>query len=534
MTASVLLPELLRQAAERDADHSALVMEGRSVSYAALHSLSNQVARSLLRQGVRREDRVALWLDKSIEAIAAIWGVLKAGAAYVPIDDGAPAQRMAAIARDCSVAALVTSTGRAAQIEHAFSDTASMRAIWLVDSVRPGRRAALPTIAWGDLAKESPEAPPVATDADDLASIQYTSGSTGEPKGVMLTHRALFDQAVWTSVAFGLTREDRLPGCTPIQSAMSTFEIFAATASGATTYLVPKRVAAFPAALAKIFSEQRLTACYIIPSALMLMLSRGNLAQLDLSSLRMIAFAGETLPFPRLCELMELLPYVRFVQVYSRTEVKMRSFHEVKFPPREIDTRTIGLIPPGFRIFVLDERQGVVNEGSVGEMWIAGPGLMRGYWEQPELTSEVIQTIALRAPEQVLACRTGDLVRRLADGTLEMVGRADQQVKIRGYRVETGEIERVLHQHPAVARAVVIAEEDMAVGHHLRAIVVRKSGAALGTRELREHCFSVLPRYMIPEVFEFRAQMPLSGNGKVDRRALAKPPVQLRRTPDDE
>jgi amino acid adenylation domain-containing protein len=532
VTRPSVLPTLLQAAAERHARHPALMMEARHLSYGDLDALSNRIARSLQRHGIRVEDRVALWFDKSLEAIAAIWGVLKAGAAYVPIDATAPALRMATIARNCQVATLVTTSDRVAQVEEAFGQDPPMRAILLIDSNLPGESTHTPVVSWADIESESQDALSITIDPESLASVHYTSGSTGAPKGVITPHRALFAQAQWTQGAFGLSAEDRLTGYTPIQSAMSNFEIFAGAAAGATTFLVPKRIGAFPAALARSFSEQRLTVWYVVPSALVMMINRGNLAALDLSSLRMIAFAGEALPLPRLHELMELLPGVRFGQVYGRTEVKVRSFHEVKFPPREIDTRTIGRTPPDCGMFLLDEHMHPVAEGEVGELWVSGPGLMRGYWGLPQLTAEVMRMIELSDGEKVLACRTGDLVRRHADGALELVGRADEQVKIRGYRVEIGEIERVLHRHPAVARAIVIVQEDSMMGHRLRAVVMAKSGETVDEHALREHCFKTLPRYMIPELVEFRSELPLTGNGKLDRRALGAVSSTPRRSAD--
>jgi amino acid adenylation domain-containing protein len=520
MTNPFVLPTLLRDAAERDAGHPALVLDGEQLSYGELDALSNRIARSLLRYRIQPEDRIALWFDRSLEGIAALWGVLKACAAYVPIDAKAPASRMAAIARNCRVAALVTTSNRVAQVEQAFGGDPPMRAIWLIDSSMPAAATRTPLVPWSEIVNEGADAPSIAVDSDALASIHYTSGSTGEPKGVMTAHGPLLAKAQWSTRVFGLTAQDRLLGYTPIQSAMSTFEIFAGAAAGATTFLVPTRVGPFPAAIAKSSSEQRLTLWYIVPSALVMLLTRGNLAACDFSSLRMIGFGGEPLPMRRLRELMELLPWVRFVHVYGRTEVKSRSFHEIRFPPSELDMRTIGRTSPDCGMHVLDDELHPVSDGKIGELWFSGPVLMRGYWELPELTAEVMRTIELAPGQRLRACRTGDLVKRHPDGTLELVGRADQQVKLRGYRVEIGEVERTLNRHPAVANAIAIVEEGGAAGHRLRALIMLRPGSAVDERELREHCSATLPRYMIPDQFEFRGELPISANGKVDRRAL--------------
>jgi acyl-CoA synthetase (AMP-forming)/AMP-acid ligase II len=215
-----------------------------------------------------------------------------------------------------------------------------------------------------------------------------------------------------------------------------------------------------------------------------------------------------------------MLPGARFVHVYARTEAKIRTYHEIKFPPEEFDTHQIGEVPPDVRMLVLDEDQRPAAPGAIGELWIAGSGLMLGYWGLPELTADVMRVIELSATDKVLASRTGDLVRRHGDGRLELIGRADQQIKVRGFRVELGEVEAALQRHAGVERAVVVAEADGDVGRRLRAIVVPRRDGGADQRSLRELCAKTLPRYMIPAVFEFRTELPLTSNGKVDRRAL--------------
>jgi amino acid adenylation domain-containing protein len=518
-SARAILPALLDRAAERDGEQIALVTEGREVTYAQLASTANRIAQSLRRHGIARGDRVLLWLEKSVEAVAAMWGIMKAGAAYVPVDAATPVARLAASARDCKVAALVTTSDRAAKIESAFGGDPPMRVIWTLGSAGPERIANCPVVSWREIERESGAAPPLAIDGEDLVSIQYTSGSTGTPKGVIVPHRALFGQAEWTVEKFKLVPGDRIAGFTPLHSSMVSFDIYAAAAAGATTVLVPPRIAAFPAAVAKAFTEQRVTAWYLVPTLLLMMLNRGKLRG-KLSSLRLIAYGGETLALKPLRELMEMLPGARFVHVYARTEVKIRTYHEIKFPPEEFDTHQIGEVPPDVRMLVLDEDQRPVAPGAIGELWIAGPGLMLGYWGLPELTADVMRVIELSATDRVRASRTGDLVRRHGDGRLELIGRADQQIKVRGFRVELGEVEAALQRHAGVERAVVVAEADGDVGRRLRAIVVPRRDGGADQRSLRELCAKTLPRYMIPAVFEFRTELPLTSNGKVDRRAL--------------
>jgi amino acid adenylation domain-containing protein len=515
------LASFLDRAASRHGARPALSMDGRVLTYAELDASANRVANLLIRQGVRPGDRVALWMPKSLEAITSIWGILKAGAAFVPVDPAAPVARLATIARDCEVRALVTSIDRADDLQNEFGPIAPMRSVLYFGSgASNSHKAPWSCATWNDVEAESADPPPVHIDDEALAVVQYTSGSGGTPKGVASSHRAVAAQAEWTVTSLGLTCEDRVPGYTPLSGAMSTFEIFAGVHAGATVYPVPPRLAPFPAAVAKSWSDQRITVMYMVASVLQMLLSRGNLEALDFSALRIITIGGEHLPAQRLTELMRLLPQVRFFVSYARTEAKLRSLHEVKSPPGEIDTRIIGKTAAGTRMLVLDEDEKPVADGAIGELWIAGPCLMLGYYERPEMTADVMRTIRLGANDSVLACRTGDLVRRHTDGTLELIGRTDNQLKVRGYRVELAEIESALCRHPAVQAAVAIGVPDAEVGNRLRAIVVLKDGSEASEPALRVHCAAELPPYMVPEVIEFRASLPLMSNGKVDRRTL--------------
>jgi amino acid adenylation domain-containing protein len=515
------IPSFLVATASRHGARLALSMDGRVLTYGELDAMANRVANSLIHHGVRSGDRVALWMPKSLEAIVTIWGVLKAGAAFVPVDPGAPVSRLATIARDCEVCALVTALDRADDLRDAFSASAPMRAVlYAGDGAGPIPAARWSCVSWNEVEAESAEPPPVDIEDTALALVQYTSGSAGTPKGVMISHRTLAGQADWTVASFELSSEDRIPGYTPLSSAMSTFEIFAGVRAGASVYPVAPRIAPFPAAVAKSWSDQRITVISAVASALQMLLSRGNLGALDFSELRIVATGGEYMPAQRLGELMRLLPRVRFVIAYGRTETKLRTWHEVKYPPEEIDTRIIGKTPPGTGLLVLGEDEKPVADGAIGELWVTGPGLMLGYYGLPQMTAEVMRTVSAGPGQSILACRTGDLVRRHADGRLELVGRADEQIKVRGYRVETAEIEAALYRHPAVQAAVAIAVPDPETGNRLKAIVVLKNGSQAGEQTLRIHCAAEMAPYMVPEEIEFRASIPLMSNGKIDRRSL--------------
>ena len=527
-----LLPRLVTQSADRHATAPAVVMDGVTLDYATLEQRSNRFARSLVAHGVRRGDRVALCLPKSPDAIVALYGIMKAGAAYVPGDPASPASRLAYIARDCAVAGLVTTRDRAQALDEAFAGRAPMRALWFADA--DDARAELPHVAglpgvhWAALASEEPRAFDSPALEDDLAYILYTSGSTGDPKGVMLSHRNCRVFTDWAAETFALTSQDRVANQAPFHFDLSTFDLFSAAAAGASVHPVSPRIAAFPAAVAMRWTQDRLSVWYCTPSSLVLMLTRGGLEKQDLSALRVLLFAGEVFPTKYLRQLVALAPHARYANLFGPTETNVCTWLEVKQAPEGDAPLSIGRACPYDEALVLDDALRPVPAGGVGELWIRGASVMHGYWGSPERTALALQTIDIAPGIRDRAYRTGDLVRVLSDGNLEFLGRRDHQVKTRGYRVELGEIETRLAAHPAVGEAVVVAVPDDEVTNRLKAVVVSKADVEVSADELREHCARTLPRYMVPETVEFRKDLPRTSSGKVDRRALLDAPKGAR------
>ncbi|CAN5619394.1 D-alanine--poly(phosphoribitol) ligase [soil metagenome] len=498
----------------------------RSITYAELDARAATLARLLVDLDVRRGDRVGLYLEKSIEALVGVYATLKAGAAYVPLDTGAPAARLGYIAGDCGIRHLLTSTQLAGSWDELVAAGAPVEHLVVIHGEITGRVpppdvALLDATALGTRpAPASPSAPPEPNAAGrlgeaDLAYILYTSGSTGTPKGVMLSHGNCLAFVRWAVEEFAVRCEDRLSSHAPLHFDLSTFDLFAAAAAGAAVVLVPATAAMFPVQVARFIRAERITVWYSVPSSLVMLVERGKLHADDLPSLRVLLFAGEVFPVKYLRRLMELLAHVRFANLYGPTETNVCTFYDI--PALEADRTQpvpLGTAITGVEVFAAADDGALVPPGETGELWVEGPTVMQGYWGDPDRSAEAL----IDRGSGGRAYRTGDLARQLPDGTWEFLGRRDDQVKSRGYRVELGEIEAALHTHPGVVECAVVAVPDEQVTNRIKAYAVVVG--AVTVAELARACAARLPRYMVPEELELCEALPKTSTGKTDRRAL--------------
>ena len=516
-----LLHHLLQDAADADPARPAVVDGTDCLTYGELDLRSNQIANLLEEAGVASGDRVALYLDKSLESVVGIYGILKTGAAYVPLDPQAPVARLAYIARNCGVRVLLTGIEKqdAWGALREGSDVERLIALNAAGDAVAGEGSGS---VWS--AAEIDEQPTVwpsrPTVDHDLAYILYTSGSTGDPKGVMLSHRNALAFVEWATEAFGVNPSDRLSSHAPLHFDLSVFDLYAAAAGGAAVVLVPAKASVFPMQVARFIDEQRITVWYSVPSILSMLTLRGGLHPGSLPTLRTVLFAGEIFPTKYLRQLMSSLPHARFFNLYGPTETNVCTAYEV--PPLEDDDDTpipIGRAIPNDEVFAVTEDGQTAGPGEEGELYVRGATVMHGYWGDEERTARsLIDVAGPGGGFRDRAYRTGDLVRLDSDGDYRLLGRRDAQIKSRGYRIELGDIESALYAHPAVVECAVCAIPDDLVTNRIMAYVVVRNGASAA--DLAEFCANRIPRYMVPDTFEFRRSLPKTSTGKVDRRGL--------------
>jgi amino acid adenylation domain-containing protein len=506
-----MLHRYVDEAARTRPSHVAVEEPGAgALTYHDLAALSDRTRDRLVSLGVKRGDRVGVYVSKSVDAVASILGILKTGAAYVPVDPTAPASRNAFILADCAVAAAI--------VEDSFR---SGLAAELGESQPP--ILALPGAGGGTALRSAlegvppPAATTVASGPDELAYLLYTSGSTGRPKGVMLSHGNATAFVEWCVEVFSPTGEDRFSSHAPFHFDLSILDLYVPQRCGATLVLVSAEQGKEPLGLARLIADSRITIWYSAPSILTMLVQRGRLESLDLAALRMVLFAGEVFPTVHLRALAARVPHPRYFNLYGPTETNVCTHYEVRLPiPEErAQPYPIGKVCSHLRGLVLDATGDPVPAGGEGELLICGPNVMQGYWNLPEQTER-----AFLERDGARWYRTGDLVVEEPDGNLRYVGRRDRMVKRRGYRVELGEIEACLYRHPDVVEAAVVARPDPDAGVRITAHLATRSGQRLSLIATKQFCSQHLPLYMIPDALRFHDSLPKTSTDKVDYQKL--------------
>ncbi|WIY01928.1 amino acid adenylation domain-containing protein [Amycolatopsis mongoliensis] len=473
MDTSELLHQLVLAASERTPDAPAVHAGDTTVTYRELDELAGRQAAGLHAAGVRRGDRVLIWAEKSVEVVALMQAALRLGAVYVPVAPSNPVSRVRLIAEGCTPALVVT------------------------DQVADWGANPPPLSSFTALSTSDTPPPPEHVGPDEPAYILYTSGSTGAPKGVLISHRNALAFVEWAAAETGLHAGDRLANHAPFNFDLSVFDLYGAFLAGASVDLAGSDLSYSPAELTDFLHGRGISVWYSVPSALLLMMRHGGLLDRPApASLRVCVFAGEPFPIAGVQTLRRAWPDVRLFNWYGPTETNVVTSYEVT----DADLSRTGGLPIGRAC-----SGATLTLSPDGEIVVEGPTVMLGYWG---------------APPQLGGYHTGDVGRYDAAGELEYAGRRDAMVKIRGHRIELGEIETALSRHPAVAEVAVIVA-GAGIDARLRAVIVPRPGERVTLLGMKAHCAAHLPRYMIVDEVSVVGELPRTANGKTDRAALA-------------
>ncbi|SFW74960.1 non-ribosomal peptide synthetase [Pseudomonas sp. NFACC04-2] len=505
----VLLHQLIEAQVAARPDAIAVRFADQALTYDALNRQANRLAHALLETGLGRDDRVAICLDRSLEMVVGLLGILKAGAAYVPLDPGYPADRLSHMLSDSAPSALITTQGLLANLPAVTMPVLCLDA----DSEALSRQPA-----------HNPDPAALGLMPRHLAYVIYTSGSTGLPKGVMNQHDGVVNRLLWARDAYGVDEHSRILQKTPFSFDVSVWEFFLPLLSGAQLIVAAPDGHKDPRYLMDIMTSASITLLHFVPSMLQVFLDQVEPQRLP--ALRQVLCSGEALPHVLQKRFFECLPTVQLHNLYGPTEaaVDVTAWH---CRPDAHD----GIVPIGrpianIQMHVLDANLRLLPPGVAGELHIGGIGVARGYLNRPELTAERFIHDPWGAEPQARLYKTGDLGRWLPDGSLEYLGRNDFQVKIRGLRIELGEIEAHLLACEGVKDVVVIARQE-AGDAYLNAYWVSEPGCSPSPQALRETLRQQVPDYMVPRHLVELDQFPLSVNGKLDRKALPEPKANL-------
>lgn len=518
-----LLQHWVTEQAQRRPHATAVVSGQHHLTYAELDILSTQLARLLREAGCRPGDRVALLTPKSTFALVAIFGIYKAEAIYVPLDPASPSARLKKILGSCecrwmlaggTVAPLVSEILQ----QPPWCDELSIG--WLEFDPPPGFPA---KFTMRDLSVYSPEPRAYQAIPDYPAHILFTSGSTGDPKGVVISHANVVHCAEWATKYFAIDETDRLSCHPPLHFDMSFMDIFGAVATGAELHFASSGVSVMPDGLAEFMRESAVTQWFSVPSVLSYMAQFDRVRQDDFPALKRMIWAGDVLPTPVLMYWMKRLPHVAFTNLYGPTETTIvSSVYTVPECPK--DPRApipIGVACDGEELLVLNDSMRPTAPGEIGEIHIGGVGLASGYWRQPALTDAVFIPDPRDSTRRLY--KTGDLGRLGEDGLVYVLGRCDSQIKSRGYRIELGEIEAALHTIAGLKESAVVAvPRDGFEGKVICCAYSAPAESDVSPVSLRRELSRMVPGYMLPNHWLALPSLPVNANGKIDRQVLKR------------
>ncbi len=517
-----LLHQLLAEAAESFPDQCAVNISGDSVTYQELDHQSSQLANLLFQLNLTKGDVAGVLLEKSVAAVIGYWGVLKAGGAYIPLDlSYATVSRVSGIITNSKMRYLITTTGLWDAVKENLSERQLM--VVLVDEATVlsiEHRGCRDIYDKKDLPKELVET--VQMTGDEPAYILYTSGSTGIPKGVTLTHKNALSFVGWAVNFFHLNDQDRVANHAPLHFDLSVFDLYAATAAGAQVHMVPTAIAGNPRALCQWIEEAKVSIWYSVPSVWISMIKYADIQSEKMTCLKKILFAGEVFPARYLRQLMLILPERQYFNLYGPTETNVCMVHQVKHPD-EIKERPVALGLPcdHLDVVVLNKIMTPLKNGEKGEVFVYGEAVTSGYYNDDLKSKNAFLSLNPHSSTPVNYYKTGDIVRKREDGLYEYVGRKDLMVKCSGFRIELEEIEKAAVDIIGISESVAVPIYDDDRGTvKIELFVTLSDEAFFSSLMIKKSLSRTLPVYMIPETIVAVEAIPKNVNGKIDRKQV--------------
>jgi amino acid adenylation domain-containing protein len=513
----MLLNHFLEKSAEKFPDKIALVCQGERLTYQQIDSSANRLAKGLKDSGVERGDRVAIFLENSVESVLSIFGILKADAVFVVINPTTKKDKLTYILNNCRVKALITSPDKPDLLKEVLQKTDSVKSVILAGKQESEVKMLLPDkrVSYFDKVLSSyPDNPLRNKNIDlDLASIIYTSGTTGNPKGVMLSHLNMVSAANSITQYLENTSDDVILNVLPLSFDYGLYQILMGFKIGGRVIL--EKSFLYPYVIVDLMLKEKVTGFPGVPTIFAILLQLEDLKKQNFDSLRYITNTAAALPVAFIKKIRETFPKAKLYSMYGLTECKRVSY----LPPEELDRRpnSIGKGMPNEEVYIVDENRQKVEQGEVGELVVRGSNVMLGYWELPEETSKVLNPGPLPW-ERILF--TGDLFKMDEEGFLYFIGRKDDIIKCRGEKVSPKEIENVLYNLEGVLEAAVVGVPDEILGQAIKAFVVLKEGIILSENDILRYCQKNLEDFMIPKYIELVDTLPKTESGKIRKVGL--------------
>ena len=515
----MLIPEFLEKSAQRFPDKVALVFRGRRFVYSQVDSAANRLANALLKSGLDSQERAAVYMEPSPEAVISIFGILKAAGVFLVINPQIKAKKLEYILNDCQVRVLITDGRRLREVAEILPGCPQLNSIIVCGEHPPAsqemERIGVKTDSFAEIQLGFPESRPACRSIDiDLASLVYTSGSTGIPKGVMLTHLIMVSAARSITEYLENTPDDIIIDVLPLSFDYGLYQVLMAFYFGGTVVLESSFLYLYE--IVDLIIREKVTGFPIVPTIAALLFKLKNLEQHDFSSLRYITNTAQAIP-PRYIErLRQIFPRAKFYSMYGLTECKRVSY----LPPEDLDRRptSVGKAMPNTEVYLINEDGSRIEKsGQVGELVVRGANVMAGYWNLPDETARVLKPGRIPG-ERVL--HTGDLFRTDQDGFLYFVSRKDDMLKVSGERVSPKEIENCLCELEGIIETAVIGVPDEIFGQAIKVFAVANDEARLDSEAIIRHCKQNLEPFMVPKYVELRKSLPKSASGKINKKKL--------------